>query len=218
MLAADYRIRPMESRDYGELSALCARVYPEEEPYTVEELAAHHRAFPDGQFVAEYVPTGAAVGAHYTLILRLKDFRVDDPWEVLTAGGTFADHDPVNGHTLYGADIMVSPEHRHHGLAAELTAAARRLVVTRRLWRMVGASRLPGYGRRMGEMTAAEYVRRVVAGELVDPVLTVHLKDGWQVVRAIRGYLQHDPESGNWAAVIQWINPECPPPAELALA
>jgi hypothetical protein len=44
-------------------------------------------------------------------------------------------------------------------------------------------------------------------------VLSAHLKDGWQVVKAIHGYLQHDPESANWAAVIQWINPDCPPPA-----
>jgi hypothetical protein len=29
--------------------------------------------------------------------------------------------------------------------------------------------------------------------------------------------MQHDPESANWAALIQWINPECPPPADFAL-
>jgi hypothetical protein len=31
-------------------------------------------------------------------------------------------------------------------------------------------------------------------------------------VKAIHGYLQHDVESGNWAAVIQWENPNSPPP------
>jgi len=36
-------------------------------------------------------------------------------------------------------------------------------------------------------------------------------------VRPIHGYLQHDIESGNWAAVIQWVNPACPPPPELQL-
>ncbi|NDC11925.1 MAG: hypothetical protein EBZ88_05675 [Actinobacteria bacterium] len=61
---------------------------------------------------------------------------------------------------------------------------------------------------------AADYVRAVVAGERTDPVLSAHLKDGWRVVRPIHGYLQHDPESANWAAVIQWINPACPPPPD----
>jgi hypothetical protein len=82
---------------------------------------------------------------------------------------------------------------------------------------MVGASRLPGYGAVAGSLPAAEYVRDVVAGTRSDPVLSAHLKDGWSVVKPIEGYLQHDPASANWAAVIQWINPACPPPPEMAL-
>jgi hypothetical protein len=61
------------------------------------------------------------------------------------------------------------------------------------------------------------YVADVVAGRRDDPVLSVHLKDGWTVVRAIQGYSQNDVESANWAAVIQWINPACPPPPGLEL-
>ena len=82
---------------------------------------------------------------------------------------------------------------------------------------MVGASRLPGYGKVADRMSAADYVAAVIARRMVDPVLTAHLKDGWAVVRPIQGYLQHDPESANWAAVVQWINPDCPPPPNLAL-
>ncbi len=197
----------MEASDYGALSQLCARVYPAETPYTVEELEAHHRVFPEGQYVAEHVPTRAAVGAHFTLILRLRDFHPEDSWDILTARGTFTDHNPTTGHTLYGADLMVCPEHQHHGLGYSLTRATQDLVIQKALWRMVGASRLPGYGKVAGQVPADEYVREVVAGVRVDPVLTVHLKDGWQVVRAIAGYLQHDVESANEAAIIQWMNP-----------
>ena len=82
---------------------------------------------------------------------------------------------------------------------------------------MVGASRLPGYGAVADSLPAADYVRDVVAGSRIDPVLSAHLKDGWQVVRPIHGYLQHDVESANWAAVIQWVNPGCPPPPEFRL-
>ena len=76
---------------------------------------------------------------------------------------------------------------------------------------------MPGYGAVAGVLPAEEYVREVIDGRRTDPVLSVHLKDGWQVVRPIHGYLQHDIESGNWAAVIQWVNPNCPPPAEFVL-
>lgn len=216
MLPRDYSIRLMQPTDYEPIIEICKAVYPHETPYTPEELAAHRAVFPQGQFVAEHVPTGEAVGVHFTLRLRMADYHVDDSWDVLTARGTFADHNP-HGLTLYGADVFVSPDHQHHGLAHALTDATRGLVVEQRLWRMVGASRLPGYSAVADSLPAAAYVREVVVGTRTDPVLSAHLKDGWSVVKPIEGYLQHDPESANWAAVIQWINPASPPPPEMTL-
>jgi hypothetical protein len=66
-------------------------------------------------------------------------------------------------------------------------------------------------------MSASDYVEAVCAGTMVDPVLTVHIKDGWQVVRSIQGYLQHDPDSAWWEVVIQWVNPACPQPPGMEL-
>lgn len=216
MLPPDYRIRLMEPADFATIGEICRVVYPHDTPYTPAELGTHHALFPQGQFVAEHVPTRAAVGVHFTLRLRMADYHVDDAWDVLTAHGTFADHNP-DGHTLYGADVFVSPAHQHHGLAHALTDATRGLVVADNLWRMVGGSRLPGYAAVAATVKPDEYVREVVAGVRTDPVLSAHLKDGWQVVKPIHGYLQHDVESANWAAVIQWVNPACPPPAAEAL-
>ena len=65
---------------------------------------------------------------------------------------------------------------------------------------------------------ADDYIARVKAGQATDPVLTAHLHDGWDVVTAIRGYLPHDEESAGWAAVIQWVNQDCPPPLGLDLS
>jgi hypothetical protein len=126
------------------------------------------------------------------------------------------DHDPT-GPTLYGADIMVHPGHQHHGIAHALTDQTRSLVQEDRLWRMVGASRLPGYAKHSSTISVERYVDEVVSGERFDPVLSLHLKDGWTVVRPIQGYLQHDEDSAGWAVVIQWVNPDCPPPAEFNL-
>jgi hypothetical protein len=112
---------------------------------------------------------------------------------------------------------MVHPDHQHHRLAHALTDQARFLVVEERLWRMVGASRLPGYGLHCSSLSVVDYVKAVVAGKLFDPVLSIHIKDGWSVVKPIHGYLQHDEDSVGWAVVIQWINPACPPPPEFDL-
>jgi hypothetical protein len=214
--ALDYRIREMAPADYLPIGEICRRVYPHDTPYTPAELAEHRARFPQGQFVAEHVPTSAVAGVHFTLRLRFEDYHLDDSWDVLTAHGSFDADDPT-GHTLYGADVFVSPDHQHHGLAHALTDATRGLVVAERLWRMVGASRLPGYGRVAATVSAEQYVSDVLAGKRSDPVLSVHLKDGWTVVKPIHGYTQNDPDSANWAAVIQWINPDCPPPPGLEL-
>ena len=213
----DYAMRPMAACDHAAVAAICARVYPTERPYTDEELRAHSAVFPHGQLVAVHVPTGAVAGCHLTLRLDLQQFHVDDPWEVLTAGGSFRDHDP-EGHTLYGADLMVHPDHQHHGLGRHLTNAARDLVCDLGLWRMVGGSRLPGYRAHAAAYAPQDYIRAVAAGALTDPVLTAHLHDGWLAATAIQGYLPHDDESLGWAAVIQWLNPACPPPPGFELA
>jgi hypothetical protein len=60
---------------------------------------------------------------------------------------------------------------------------------------MVGGSRMPGFGRVRDRLSPVEYIHEVVAGAIVDPVLTAHLHDGWQVAGPIRGYLPHDAES-----------------------
>jgi GNAT superfamily N-acetyltransferase len=216
MLPANYRIRLVAPSDYEGIIEICKQVYPTEKPYTHDELEDHRQVFPQGQFAAIADDSGAVAGVHFTLRLRLMDFHIDDPWDVLTSGGSFLDHNP-EGPTLYGADIMVHPRHQHHGIAHALTDQARFLVQEERLWRMVGASRLPGYGKQTATMSIEQYVDMVLNGKLVDPVLSVHLKDGWTAVKPIHGYLQHDEDSAGWAEVIQWVNPACPPPPEFDL-
>ncbi|MBL9148204.1 MAG: GNAT family N-acetyltransferase [Phycisphaerae bacterium] len=212
-LPAGYSLRVMEERDHPSIAAICKAVYPNEPPYSHAELVAHHRVFPEGQFVVQHDESQRAVGGHFTLIVRMKSFFLDDSWETVTAGDTFADHDPAHGETLYGADLIVDPNHQHHGIGRALTLAARELAVARRLWRMVGGSRMPGYGKYVNALPPDTYIARVKEGTLVDPVLTAHLHDGWDVLAPIRGYLPFDVESAGWSAVIDWINQNCPPPA-----
>lgn len=216
-LPEGYSIRLMSDHDYEQISTICGMVYPTERPYTEKELAAHHRVFPEGQFVVVHEESGDVAGVHFTLLIQLIHFHLDDSWETLTAGGSFSDHDP-KGHTLYGADLFIHPSHQHHGLAKALTIATRELVIQRNLWRMLGGSRMPGYGKLAGSLDPQDYILKVKTTELIDPVLTAHLHDGWDVITAIRGYLPHDDESAGWAAVIQWVNSECSPPPEFDIS
>jgi hypothetical protein len=117
----------------------------------------------------------------------------------------FTNHDPV-GHTLYGAEIMVDPEARRRGVGQAIYAARRDLARRLGLRRIRAGARLRGYRRYHDSLTPESYVRAVVNGSIADPTLTFQLKQRFNVIAVVSGYLQHDPESLGHAAVIEWIN------------
>ncbi len=65
-------------------------------------------------------------------------------------------------------------------------------------------------------MSAEQYAIQVVQGALSDPTLTFQLRQGFEVLAVVSGYLQHDPESLGYAAVIEWMNPDVAQPADCA--
>lgn len=201
----------MEDRDVPDLVEICRLVYPDEPPYAPEQLAEHRKVFPEGQFVAEHVPSGRAAGVQATLIVRWSEYGNEATWDRFTDDGTFLNHDPVLGHTLYGAEMMVHPAHQHHGLSRALIEATRELVRRRRLRRIRAGSRIPGYHLHAAAMRPEEYAQAVAAGTLTDPVLSVHLKEGWSVFGIAHRYLPGDLDSGGAAALIEWVNPDAKP-------
>lgn len=208
-------VRPLDPGDTPAIERLCKEIYPTERPYTMAELEEHRRLFPEGQLVAVRRGDDAVVGMLASLIVRWEDYRASAPWSVFTAGGTFANHDPRHGRTLYAADMMTDPAMQHHGIAHRLATCAVELVQRRRLLRKRGGSRLPGYHLQAARMTPRQYVRAVVRGELHDPTLSFHVHQGFRVFGVVRGYLPNDEPSHGWAALIEWVNPHVAPPEVL---
>ena len=56
-------------------------------------------------------------------------------------------------------------------------------------------------------MSAEEYTKKVVKGELKDPVLSLQLKNGFKFIKLLTNYL-YDERSLNYASFIEWLNPE----------
>jgi hypothetical protein len=77
-----------------------------------------------------------------------------------------------------------------------------------RLLRIRGGARLRGYHDFARELSAEEYVRRVVHGELHDATLSFQLHEGFHVLAVVPHYLEHDPETLGYAALIEWLNPD----------
>jgi len=208
-------VRPTRPEDYAAITALTRATYPESPPWSERQLASHLWVFPEGQLVAVDAQTGEVVGMASSLIVLWDDYDIDANWRDMTDHGMFTNHDP-EGHTLYGAEIMVHPERRRMGIGRALYAARRDLARRLGLLRIRAGARLRGYGKYASQLSPEEYVLRVVEGRLVDPTLTFQLRERFRVLAVVSGYLQHDPESLGHAAVIEWLNHEVAKPKDYA--
>ena len=209
-------VRNLRAGDFVPVIELCRRVYPEARPWSAEQLASHLEVFPEGQLVVEERASGAILGMASSLIVRWDDYDFHAEWREWTAHGYFTNHDPANGRTLYGAEVMVDPAMQRRGIGKRLYGARRELVRRLGLRRIRAGARLRGYHRHSSHLTPEQYVQRVVRGELRDPTLSFQLREGFEVVAVVHGYLRNDPESSGYAAVIEWLNPEVARPGDAA--
>ncbi len=211
-------VRNTQPSDFPEIIRLSERIYPHDDPWLTEHLQSHLYVFPAGQFVAEEVASGRIVGMAASLIIRWDEYKVTGNWFRFTDNGYFTNHDPENGRTLYGAEIMVEPSMQGRGIGKKIYAARRNLCRDLRLRRIRAGARLRGYGRYAEKISAEEYVLAVIRRELYDPTLTFQLRQGFRVISVVKGYLDSavDPPSQGYAAVIEWVNHQVATRADIA--
>lgn len=199
-------VRGVRASDFAGIRGLSSLVYPGTPSWSEAQLASHCRVFPDGQLVAVSGDTGAIVGMAASLIVLWDDYGLGSNWRDFTDGGMFTNHDPTNGRTLYGAEVMVHPSLQGKGVGKSLYAARRALAQRLGLLRIRAGARLRDFHRYAGQLTPEEYVDAVVGGALGDRTLSFQLGQGFQVIGVVSGYLAHDTESLGHAAVIEWVN------------
>lgn len=201
-------VRQTEEKDFPQIIELSKQIYREKSAWTTRELASHLKIFPQGQFVAVETETQKIVGMAASLIVLWDDYEIRDSWEDFTDDGMFTNHDAENGRTLYGAEVMVSPEVRRQGVGKKLYDARRKLVEDLGLLRIRAGARLRNYHRCAKRFSAPEYVAKILKGEIKDPTLSFQLKQDFKVIAVVSSYLPDDPECLGKAAIIEWINPK----------
>ncbi|HET9155845.1 MAG TPA: bifunctional GNAT family N-acetyltransferase/carbon-nitrogen hydrolase family protein, partial [Myxococcaceae bacterium] len=196
------RVRQLRLEDWDAFRRLEESCFPGMEGTTRDQLTSQIIKFPEGQLCVEY--EGRLVASASSLILDFELYKNWSSWDEIADGGFIRNHKPT-GTTLYGIEMMVDPDYRGRGLARRLYDARKRLARERNLMRIVVGGRIPGYRKHAGEMTPREYVEKVVARELSDPVLSAQLSNGFVVKRIIPAYIA-DAHSGGFAAFLEWTN------------
>lgn len=203
-------VRPAEPADIPGIRALNQKVYAslgDHASYNEAQLRAHQHHFPDGQFVALY--KGAVVGHCATFRIGDAALKPHD-WETITGRGYASRHEP-DGPWLYGMDINVDPDYRGLRIGQRLYAERRRLCEHLRLKGIVFGGRLPGLARRWKQAGSAEqYVALVREGKIRDLVLSFQIRNGFEPIGVLPGYLPFDHESRGFGAHMIWRNPRVP--------
>jgi len=202
-------VRPITIDDYVALKALQLKCFPGMQPWSRAHIESQTEIFPEGQICVTY--GGQIVASSCSLIVDFDHYEDWQDWNKISDNGYIRNHDD-EGDVLYGIEMMVDPEYRGLKLARRLYEARKELVRERNLRSIIIGGRIPGYGKHADEMTAREYVEKVIAKELFDPVLTAQLANGFALRRLIPNYLPADQESRGFATFLEWENIDYVPP------
>jgi GNAT superfamily N-acetyltransferase len=207
-------VRQTQTSDFDALLKLQARVYPSIPAWKRDQLIQQIEIFPEGQLVAEL--NGRIVGAASSLVILWDEWAEEHSWKEITASGTFDTHNP-EGFTLYGAEVFVDPKLRGKRVGHELYEGRRKLCKRLNLRRIIACGRLPGYHAVSDKMPVELYAKKVLWGDLNDPVLNFQLREGFRFCGIMHNYIPEDGDSGSHASLIVWINPDYDPSRPTAL-
>ncbi|KAF6242489.1 histone acetyltransferase [Nitrosopumilus sp. b1] len=168
-----------------------------------DQLTAHLKVFPEGQFCAEY--KGNIVGSCSSLIITMEPEYKEHTWKEACGTSIFENHDP-KGDSLYGADVSTHPDYRRLGIATKIYNARKDLAIKLNLRRIIAGGRLINYCDYAKQFSAEEYVKKVKKHEIKEPVLCFQLRNGFKFIKILPNYMK-DPRSLNYATFIEWKNP-----------
>lgn len=209
------RVRAARVEDYAAVRALEREAHSGMPALTLRQFEVRRHVFPEGQWVAEC--GGVIVGAASSMIVAWDGYPTHESWKAITADGTFASHDP-HSHTLFGSDLVADASRRGFGVGRALNLARRRLCRRLNLRRIACALPLPGHAALRDEMPPDLYAKRVVWGEIDEPLLRFHLAQGFQYCGILPDFLPGDGTPARPAALVAWLNPLYAPPGPSAFA
>ncbi len=198
-------LRNLLVSDYIELKKSMIESYNgmPEEYWTENEIKRLLKKFPQGQLCIEI--DGRIVGCALSLIVDSSKFDDDHSYNEITGNFTFNTHSD-NGDVLYGIDVFIHPEFRGLRLGRRLYEARKELCEQLNLRSIVFGGRIPNYSKFSKELTPKQYIEKVKRKEVDDPVLLFQLANDFHVRKVLKGYLDGDKESMDYAVLMEWIN------------
>jgi len=168
-----------------------------------DHIARLTSIFSEGQVVIKI--DGQLAGCALSLIVDYDKIDDNHTYADIIEGDKFKNHDP-NGDVLYGIDVFIKPEYRGLRLGRRLYDYRKELCENLNLKGIVFGGRIPNYHKYKAQYSPKEYIQKVKYKEIHDPVLNFQMSNDFHPIRIIKGYLEGDTASSEYAVLMEWDN------------
>jgi len=191
--------------DYQELKEAMIEVYSSmpNAYWSEEHIKLLIEKFPEGQVVIKI--NGQLAGCALSIIVDYDKFEERHTYQEITGNYTFDTHTP-EGNVLYGIDIFILSQFRGLRLGRRLYDYRKELCERLNLRGIAFGGRLPNYNKYSDSLSPKEYIEKVRRKEIHDPVLNFQISNDFHPSKVLKGYLQGDKESNEYAVLLEWDN------------
>jgi len=191
--------------DYEEIKSAMIEAYSNLanaywEKHQIETLI---RKFQEGQIVIKI--DNEIAGCALSIIVDYDRYDNKHTYKEITGNYTFNTHDSA-GDILYGIDVFIRPKYRGLRLGRRLYDYRKELCERLNLKGIVFGGRIPNYHQYSEELSPKEYIEKVRKKEINDPVLNFQMSNDFHPARVLKGYLEGDKESNDFAVLLEWDN------------
>ncbi|SHI60476.1 carbon-nitrogen hydrolase family protein [Pseudozobellia thermophila] len=198
-------LKYLDLEDYQELKTAMKEVYKSipNSYWEERQIKALIKLFPEGQVVIKV--NGQLAGCSLSIIVNYDDFEDNHTFQEITGQETFSTH-AEDGDMLYGIDIFIKPEFRGLRLGRRLYDYRKELCEKLNLKGIAFGGRIPNYHKYAATLSPKQYIEKVKLKEIHDPVLSFQINNDFHPSKILKGYLQGDKASKEFAVLMEWDN------------
>lgn len=191
--------------DYQELKTAMIEAYSSmpDSYWKEEHIQSLIKKFPEGQVVIKI--NGELAGCALSIIVDYDSFEDHHTYKEITGDYSFNTHD-IDGDVLYGIDVFIKSEYRGLRLGRRLYDYRKELTERLNLKGIAFGGRIPNYHKYANDISPKEYIEQVKRKEIHDPVLNFQISNDFHPSKVLKGYLEGDESSNEYAVLLEWDN------------